>query len=149
MKKQFFSLLVFSATLGLFFTSSCKKENGDSKNDLTTSVVGRYTNPNDYDLEIIVNKIDNSTVSITLQNGYFDYAFTNVKMNSTNSFTMTPYSRDGECWDSQSNYFPATETVSGSGTSSNNNISMFIDEQVIANSGSCSKNYSYTFSASK
>lgn len=27
MKKQFFSLLVFSALLGLFFTSSCKKEN--------------------------------------------------------------------------------------------------------------------------
>lgn len=148
MKKQFFSLLVFSALLGLFFTSSCKKENGDSKNDLTASVVGKYTNPNDYNLEIVVNKIDNSTVTITLQNGYFDYAFTNVKMNTATSFTLNEYTQNGWCENSQAAE-EATVKASGTGTASNNNISLFVTEQIAGISGVCNENYSYTFSASK
>ncbi len=39
MKKQFFSLLVFSALLGLFFTSSCKKETSKT---LIDDIIGTY-----------------------------------------------------------------------------------------------------------
>lgn len=133
-------LLAFLA----FSLTQCKKDS----NDLTKSIVGKYTNPNDYDLEITVNKIDNSTVSLTLHNGYFDYAFTNVKMNSATSFTLNEYTQSGLC---QTNtvYEDASIKISGSGTGSNNNISVFVTEKKTGNSGNCTENNSYTFSASK
>ncbi len=147
MKKQIFFACVIAVFLSSVFFTACKKENGKD-NDLTETVVGKYTNPNDYDLEIVVNKIDNSTVSITLQNGYFDYAFTNVKMNTATSFTLNQYTKNSYCY-SQISPEEATLTISGTGTASNNNISLFISENTAGNTGTCSDSDSYTFSASK
>lgn len=150
MKKPFLTYWILTFVLVLFFVTSCKKDSNDDKNDLTTNILGKYTNPNDYDLEIVVNKIDNSTVSMTIKNGYFDYAFTNVKMNSATSFTLTPYSFNSGCFISSSQHVDATTTVSGTGTASNNNISVFIEENHVASTGSCNdSNDSYSFSATK
>jgi hypothetical protein len=155
MKRQILFTCILSAFIGSVFFSSCNKED-KKNNDLTSEVVGRYTNPNDYNLEIIVNKINNSTVSITVQNSHHSDAFTNVTMNSANAFTLNSFKGVGWCSEPfqsdeflNSFYEAATVTTSGTGTASNNNISLFINKQIVADSGSCTNNFTYTFSASK
>lgn len=148
MKKHLFNFVVLTAIFGLFLTASCKKDTKEevSKNDLTTNIVGKYTNKDDYNLTIIVNKIDNSTVSITIHNGYFDYAFSNVKMNSSTSFTLNEYSVSSWC----TNVDDDTNIKnSGTGTASNDNISVFVTEMSTSNSGNCDSNNKNNFSASK
>jgi len=100
--------------------TQCKKEN--NSNDLTTGIVGNYTNAAEA-TNIVVNKVDNSTVSITLVtgtgSGKYDVGFPNVTMNSASSFTLNAVTQDGgTCI--------GIETFSGTGTTSNNNISLFI-----------------------
>ncbi len=129
MKKQFFSLLVFSALLGLFFTSSCKKENGDSKNDLTTDIVGKYTSGSGSSyIEIIVNKVDNQTVSIYT---YDDYnggvTHTATKMNSKTAFTLNKATYTDTDFGYRNEY-------EGSGTYSAGNIVINRNEKVFATS---------------
>lgn len=106
-------LLLFLMTALLSFTQ-CKKDDndGDNGNDLTTDIVGRYENPDDYDLLVIVNKVDDNTVSITLQNGYFDLVFNDVTMQSKTSFTLNEFIED------------SANKYSGQGTNSINNISL-------------------------
>lgn len=130
-----------------FITFSFTQCNKDSK-DLTASIVGKYTNPSDHNLEITVNKIDDNTVTLTLQNSYFDYAFTNVKMNSATSFSLNELNKSGICYTSSSTS-SANVKITGTGTGSNSNISVFVTETVTATSGSCTETNNYTFSASK
>lgn len=109
MKKQIFFTCVISVFLGLIFFSSCKKEN-DKDNDLTTDIVGKYTNGN---TTITVNKVDNSTVAIALEDGYIAPTFASTKMNSKTSFTLN---------DVTQNDGVTKREFSGSGTYSSNNI---------------------------
>jgi len=110
-------LLILSALILSF--AQCKEEDDDSNDDLTVNVVGHYTNTAD-DADITVNKINNTTVSITIDSDYWDFAFTEATMTSATAFTLTSYSRtDDGC--------EGTETISGTGTASNNNISFFIN----------------------
>lgn len=87
MKKQLFSLIVFSVALGLLFISSCKKEDGNNnQTDLTTDIVGKFTSGSC--LEITVNKVDNTTVSINIKDCNNNETHNATKMNSKNTFTL-------------------------------------------------------------
>ena len=125
----------------LFSFTQCK-EDDDNNTDLTAEIVGSYFNSNE-NATIVVNKIDNNTVSITLESPYWDIAFTNVEMNSATAFTMTEFTRTGEGCDGQ-------EKISGTGTSSNDNISLFINIDGIGVSSpyDC-QDLTYNVSASK
>lgn len=119
MKNKSILFLAFIA-LALFTSSSCKKTT--DSNDLTTSIIGNYTNAAEA-TNIVVNKVDNSTVSITLVtgtgSGKYDVAFPNVTMNSANAFNLNSVTQNGgTCI--------GTEIFSGTGTTSNNSISLFI-----------------------
>ncbi len=100
---------------------SCKKD-GTNDGDLTTSIVGHYTNSST-NTDIVVNKIDNSKVSITLSSGSgsgaYDVAFSSVTMNSATAFTLNTVTQNGAVC-------IGTETFSGTGTHSGNNISLFM-----------------------
>lgn len=100
---------------------SCKKD-GTSNGDLTTSIVGHYTNSST-STDIVVNKIDNNKVSITLSTGSgsdaYDVAFSSVTMNSATAFTLNTVTQDGAVCNGK-------ETFSGNGTHTGNNISLFM-----------------------
>jgi hypothetical protein len=122
-------ILFFAITLSIV---SCKKST--DKNDLTTDIVGRYTNASE-STEITVNKVSNTSVSISLTtgtgSGRFTVAFTNTTMNSTTSFTLNTVDRNSALCD-------GTESITGTGTSTGNNISLFIKDDVKGTLGSIS-----------
>lgn len=111
---------IFPFLLALLFIVSCGNDD-DNYNDLTKLIVGIYERDGSSE-NIIVNKIENNTVSLV---GPF-YAFTNVVMDSENSFTLTEYSEErttslgGIC-----NYLIIFK---GNGTVSETSISLFINE---------------------
>jgi hypothetical protein len=106
---------IFPFLMALLLIASCGKEN--SNEDLTELAVGVYDG---LDGSVFtVNKKDNNTVTIM----YEDYSFTNVVMNSKTSFTLNEYSyldNDYDCY--------VSIKVSGTGTVSENSISLFITE---------------------
>lgn len=113
--------ILLSICTMILLLPSCKKD-GTSNGDLTTSIVGHYTNSST-NTDIVVNKIDNSKVSITLTSGSgsgsYDVAFSSVTMNSANAFTLNSVTEDGDgCI--------GKETFTGTGTHSGNNISLFM-----------------------
>ena len=69
MKTKAIIILFFALTLSVI---SCKKTT--DKNDLTTGIVGLYTNTTE-STEIIVNKVSNTSVSISIMdfNGLYNY----------------------------------------------------------------------------
>ena len=117
MKTKAIIILFFALTLSVI---SCKKTT--DKNDLTTGIVGRYTNTTE-STEIIVNKVSNTSVSISITtgsgSGQYSVAFPTATMNSSTSFTLNPVTQDGT-------YCSGTEKFSGTGTYTNNNISLFL-----------------------
>ena len=117
MKTKFYALLLAASLLSI---ASCKKDS-DADGDLTADVVGHYTNTSD-NTEIFVNKIDDNTVSITMStgsgSGSYNIAWPSATMKSKNSFTMDAVEGNTGC--------QGTEMFSGTGTYSNNNISLFI-----------------------
>jgi len=131
-------LLTLTTALMLF--GSCNKNNS---NDLTSSIVGTYTNAATSTL-ITVNKIDYNTVSISLKHDpscEYTVGFTSVKMNTKNSFTLNDVTRPSSgC---------GNESYTGTGTHSGNNISIFAllirDQQ----SNTCCGNKNFSISASK
>jgi hypothetical protein len=118
MKTKTLLLFIFASILLL---PSCKKDGTDG-GDLTSSIVGQYTNSST-NTTIVVNKIDDTKVSITLNtgsgSGTYDVAFTSVTMNSETSFTLNTVTQDGAVCIGK-------ETFSGTGTHSGNNISLFM-----------------------
>jgi hypothetical protein len=135
--------LLITITLLLFTFSSCKKSS-----DLTTQVVGKYTKGSGSGLvDITVNKVDDKTVTIAVDEAAGgEYAFTSVKMNSETSFNLNSITISGRHCDGQ-------ETISGTGTVSGNNISLFYTNVVTGVSGSpysCTAGtFQETISASK
>jgi hypothetical protein len=109
-------LLALSVVAVLF--SGCKKED----NDLTKNVVGHFTNSTT-STDVVVNKVDNNTVSLTLTtgsgSGEYTIGFPTAKMSSANAFTLDPVTQTGNGCD-------GTQKWSGTGTASNNNIALFI-----------------------
>jgi len=68
--------------------------------------------------EITINKVDDSTVSLALKHGTsckYDIGFSSVKMNSASSFTLNEVNFIKFC----------NKKISGTGTYTNNNISIF------------------------
>lgn len=137
MKKQAILIL---ACLALAFTS-CKKDN-----DLTSDIVGKYTSGSGSgEVEVIVNRVDNSTVSLTVGGGSVGAAETSThattKMNSKTSFTLNTVS---------STAFGYTTTYSGTGTNSGNNIVVVRHVKVVkVDDGSTDFENDETFTASK
>jgi len=137
MKNQFFLLTICFALFGL---SACDKEdtNGD---DLTTDIIGHYTNAGT-NTDIVVNKVDDTTVSIALTtgsgSGYLSVAFPDVDMTSATAFTLNTVT-GSDCG--------GTATYSGTGTSSNGNISLFIT--IVNTGGGCDGTFTRSVSASK
>lgn len=117
MKTKQFTFLLCAALLSF---SSCKKDDSTS-GDLTTDVVGHYTNSSD-NTDIVVNKIDDSSISITMStgsgSGSYNMAWPKATMTSKTAFTMEEVEGNTGC--------QGTEKFSGTGTASNGNISLFI-----------------------
>ncbi len=136
-------ILVTLSLVLLFSFYACNKSDGGS--DLTTEIVGKY---NSSSVEITVNKVDKSTVSMLvspISSGcyYNGFAFTNVKMNSASSFTLNETNHDGPS---------CKKTAKGTGTVSGNNITLFMNlETDNTNSIFCCnvKNENLNYSASK
>jgi len=84
----------FKSTLLLAFIvitlTQCKKDN----NDLTKSIVGKYTSGTGSDyVEIIVTKVDNQTISVYTYDTYNNgRTHAETKMNSETSFTLNKIS---------------------------------------------------------
>lgn len=122
--------LLMLLAVSLSFTA-CNKDDDNDSGDLTTGIVGHYVNAAD-NTDITVNKIDDTHVSIQFStgNGSTNYssAFANVLMNSATSFTLgTATGTDG-----------CGRILTGTGTYSNNNISMFLTKDDPTNGvGSC------------
>ena len=100
--------------------SSCVK--GSVDEDLTTVVVGQYTN-SDSNTNMIVSKIDNSTVRINMSTGLgssaYEVSFPNVSMTSATAFKMNAAeSDDFECVGSM--------TVSGTGSVNDSTITLLL-----------------------
>ncbi|MFN8278541.1 MAG: hypothetical protein U0T84_13765 [Chitinophagales bacterium] len=124
MKKS--TLLSVVAFMILLFFSGCKKTT-----DLTTQIVGKYqSGSGSAKVEITVNKVDDKTVSIAVeQASSASYAFTKVTMNSETAFTLNTITIPGRFCD-------GTETISGTGTVSGGNISLFYSVNSTSTSGS-------------
>ena len=112
--KLFLFLMIALATL-----TQCKKDgDDDNSGDLTTDIVGRY---DDDDYTVVVNRVDDNTVSISIVDGSFSIAFTDVTMQSKTSFTLNEFSQTINNSPNDDKY-----TYSGQGTNSANNISVTI-----------------------
>jgi hypothetical protein len=112
--KMFLFLMIALATL-----TQCKKDgDDDNSGDLTTDIVGRY---DDDDYTVVVNRVDDNTVSISIVDGSFSIAFTDVTMQSKTSFTLNEFSQTINNSPNDDKY-----TYSGQGTNSANNISVTI-----------------------
>jgi hypothetical protein len=140
MKKQFALFAVTALFTTLMFTSSCKKE--ETNDDLTTQVVGKYSSGSGSSYtEIIVTKINNSTISVYIQDVSNSQTHAESKMNSKTSFTLNK----------------VTETVSGkryeytgSGSASANNIVITRNEKEFdASNNNLISEDSYTYTGSK
>lgn len=135
--------LLITISLFLLTFTSCKKSS-----DLTTQIVGKYTKGSGSGLvDITVNKVDDNTVTIAVDEAAGgEYAFTSVKMNSATSFNLNSVSISGRHCDGQ-------ETISGTGTVSGSNISLFytvVSTGVLGSPYTCSTGtYQETISASK
>lgn len=106
-------------------------------------IEGHYTNSQGE--EVTVNRIDDTHVSISAYHAFSilgPMGFTNVTMNSANSFTLNSISPYTGC--------PNNVVVSGTGTASNNNISLFMQATATptGDPDDC-ENWNYTLSASK
>jgi hypothetical protein len=113
--KLFLFLMIALATL-----TQCKKDgDDDNSGDLTTDIVGRYDKDDDY--TIVVNRVDDNTVSISIVDGGFSIAFADVTMQSKTSFTLNEFSETINNFPNDNKY-----TYSGQGTNSANNISVTI-----------------------
>jgi hypothetical protein len=113
--KLFLFLMIALATL-----TQCKKDgDDDNSGDLTTDIVGRYDNDDDY--TIVVYRVDDNTVSISIVDGGFSIAFTDVTMQSKTSFTLNEFSETINNSPNDNKY-----TYSGQGTNSANNISVTV-----------------------
>lgn len=139
-------LFLFLMTALLSFTQ-CKKdgEDGDNGNDLTLDIVGRYDNVAD-DLIIVVNRVDDNTVSISLdQQGGINQTFNDVTLQSKTSFTLNEIRVNDN---NTSN--PFAYTYSGQGTNSANNISISIKEALdYVNSNDFDSDNTITYIATK
>lgn len=139
MKNQFFLLTLCFV---LFGVSACNSDdnNGD---DLTTDIIGHYTNAGT-NTDIVVNKVDDTTVSIALStgsgSGAYSVAFPDVDMTSATAFTLNPVTVNHVACG-------GTGTYSGSGTASNGNISLFMTE--VLSGGGCDGTNTRNVSASK
>ena len=125
------------------FTNCGEDDEDGGDTDLTTNAVGVFTEVSG-NAVITVNKVDNNTVSIIVDDSNWDFAFTDVTMNSATAFTLNTYTRNGDGCD-------GTETISGTGTASNNNISLFIAIDAVGGTGfagPCNDD-TYNVSASK
>jgi len=123
-------LLVLAFTL-----TQCKK-------DITSGIIGKYTNGqtgNDR-VDIVVNKVDESTVSITVEDNYGTHSFASTKMNSATSFTLNSYSDKDGGYD---------YTYSGSGTYSAGNISVTIKTERVDDFTGTKDDYTNTYIGSK
>ena len=113
----------FKTTLILAFLTfsltQCKKDG----NDLTTDIVGKYTNGSGSSYrEIIVTKVDNNTISIYVEDSYQSgQTHASTKMNSKTSFTLNKVTETG----SGTKY-----EYTGSGTYSANNIIITRNEKI-------------------
>jgi hypothetical protein len=130
-------LLAFLA----FSLTQCKKEN--TNDDLTTEVVGKYTSGSGSNYrEIIVTKVNNSTVSIYLQDGFSSYqTHAETQMNSKTSFTLNKVTEtnSGERFE-----------YTGTGSASANNIVITRNEKVFnASTNSLISDDNYTYTGSK
>ena len=123
MKNQILLLCLCSI---LFILPACEKdcEKDADHDDLTGSIVGLYSDASS-NTQIVVNKLNNNTVTIDVSTEDFglnyEIGFTAVTMNSKTTFTLNEITQDppDECFD--------VSTYSGSGTHSGNNISLFIN----------------------
>jgi hypothetical protein len=151
MKKHLLKFVALTAIFGLFLTTSCKKDTKEeeSKIDLTTSIVGIYTNKAKPYLEIVVTRIDNSTISITLEDIEADYNFKNVKMNSISSFTLNEYTEKLDYCPYSGLDDEITNKLSGSGSGVDGKISIAVTENLTSKSGNCDRNPTYTFTATR
>lgn len=121
MKKQAILIL---ACLALAFTS-CKKDSNSS--DLTSDIIGRYTSGSGSgEVEVIVNKVDDNTISVTVGGGSVGAAETTThattRMNSKTSFTLNTVTKTE---------FGYTTTYTGTGSYSSNNIVVVRHEKTI------------------
>lgn len=114
-----FSFLLVALTLTL---TQCKKED----KDLTSDIVGKYTNE-PYYLKITVNKVDESTVWLSLE-GYLNLTFSETKMTSKTTFTLNKISQAG--------YYGGQVEYTGTGTNTGTNISVLIHRKSISLDGS-------------
>lgn len=118
MKTKFYALLLAVSVLSI---ASCKKDS-DATGDLTSEIVGHYTNASD-NTEIFVNKIDDNSVSVTMStgsgSGSYDIAWPKAKMNSKTSFTT-------DSVEHMISSCTGTKYATATATASNNNISLFI-----------------------
>ena len=130
----------------MFLLTSCGEEEND--NDLTTSIIGHYTNLSE-NTDIVVNKVDDTTVSISLSSGSgsgaYSIAFPTVTMNSETTFTLNEITASGSC--------VGIYMYSGTGTHSGNNISLFLTRVGSNPDGTtiydCEGTYTFNESASK
>ncbi len=145
MKNQLFLLTL---CLALFGASSCSEDDDTDGSDLTTGIVGSYTNTAT-NTNIVVNKVDDTTVSISLTtgsgSGEYDIAFASTTMNTETSFTLnTVVEQQTGC--------NGIHTWDGTGTYSSGNISLFMTRVASSTSGgigACEGSQNFNVSASK
>jgi len=122
--------------------TQCKKEDS-SNDDLTSDIVGKYTNGSGSGYrEIIVTKVDNNTISIYIEDSYQSgQTHAATKMNSKTSFTLNKVNETGS---------GASYEYTGSGTYSANNIVITRNEKIFDTSnGSLFSEDDVTYTGSK
>ena len=84
------TILLFTTLITLLTLttiSGCKKDGSDT--DLTTGIVGHYTGGSGSSaVDIIVTKIDNNTISITIDAVVDNVTFASAEMSSSTAFTL-------------------------------------------------------------
>lgn len=117
--------LFFIASAFLLTTvSSCSKEKSGS--DKTTDVVGHYDNnqTGSSHVQITVTKVDDTHIAVAVETAYGDFTFANCTMNNNTAFTLSTTTLGN-----QGNYGDETSTLTGTGSSATNVISLLVHER--------------------
>jgi hypothetical protein len=116
--KKHFPLICIVALLAITTLSNCNKDNdSNSDNSPAGGIAGLYRNAT-YMYDITVTKVDNNTVSISIDN-YL--GFNTTTMNSATTFTLNKVNQE----DSDNRY-----EYTGNGSCSNGNISVTVETKV-------------------
>ncbi len=140
--------LILAMTGFIFLFSQCKKDSTNSS-DLTTDIVGTYSNgyTNSSKVNMTIIKVDDNTVSIDIDAyGTGAGLYMSTKMNSKNSFTLNTRTFS----DLRPGIGDCNIELTGTGVYSNKNITIEVKEkETMINSPYTVTNSTAVFTATK